>query len=39
MTACDDGGFFVFNGDVLSDVDLTALAAFHADAAAWAPSS
>ena len=26
-----DGGFFVFNGDVLSDVDLTQLAAFHAD--------
>jgi mannose-1-phosphate guanylyltransferase len=26
----DDGSFFVFNGDVLSDVDLTALAATHA---------
>jgi mannose-1-phosphate guanylyltransferase len=26
-----DGGFFVFNGDVLSDVDLTALAALHTD--------
>ena len=26
----DDGSFFVFNGDVLSDVDLTALAALHA---------
>ena len=26
-----DGGFYVFNGDVLSDVDLTALAGFHAD--------
>jgi mannose-1-phosphate guanylyltransferase len=25
----DDGSFFVFNGDVLSDVDLTALAATH----------
>jgi mannose-1-phosphate guanylyltransferase len=25
----DDGSFFVFNGDVLSDVDLTALAARH----------
>ncbi len=25
----DDGPFFVFNGDVLSDVDLTALAALH----------
>jgi mannose-1-phosphate guanylyltransferase len=25
-----DGGFFVFNGDVLSDVDLTALATLHA---------
>jgi mannose-1-phosphate guanylyltransferase len=25
-----DGSFFVFNGDVLSDVDLTALAATHA---------
>lgn len=25
-----DGSFFVFNGDVLSDVDLTALAAQHA---------
>jgi mannose-1-phosphate guanylyltransferase len=25
-----DGSFFVFNGDVLSDVDLTALAALHA---------
>ena len=25
-----DGGFYVFNGDVLSDVDLTALAGFHA---------
>jgi mannose-1-phosphate guanylyltransferase len=24
-----DGSFFVFNGDVLSDVDLTALAALH----------
>lgn len=27
----DDGPFFVFNGDVLSDVDLTALAALHAE--------
>lgn len=27
----DDGSFYVFNGDVLSDVDLTALAALHAD--------
>ena len=27
----DDGSFFVFNGDVLSDVDLTALAATHTD--------
>jgi mannose-1-phosphate guanylyltransferase len=26
-----DGAFFVFNGDVLSDVDLTQLAAFHAE--------
>jgi mannose-1-phosphate guanylyltransferase len=26
----DDGSFYVFNGDVLSDVDLTALAAQHA---------
>ncbi len=26
----DDGSFYVFNGDVLSDVDLTALAALHA---------
>jgi len=26
-----DGSFYVFNGDVLSDVDLTALAATHAD--------
>jgi mannose-1-phosphate guanylyltransferase len=26
----DDGNFYVFNGDVLSDVDLTALAALHA---------
>jgi mannose-1-phosphate guanylyltransferase len=26
-----DRSFFVFNGDVLSDVDLTALAALHAD--------
>jgi mannose-1-phosphate guanylyltransferase len=26
-----DGSFFVFNGDVLSDVDLSALAALHAD--------
>jgi len=25
-----DGSFYVFNGDVLSDVDLTALAALHA---------
>ena len=25
-----DGSFYVFNGDVLSDVDLSALAAFHA---------
>jgi len=25
------GGFFVFNGDVLSDVDLTGLATFHAE--------
>jgi mannose-1-phosphate guanylyltransferase len=24
-----DGGFYVFNGDVLSDVDLTELATFH----------
>ncbi len=30
-TMLDDGPFFVFNGDVLSDVDLTALAALHAD--------
>ena len=28
--ALHDGSFFVFNGDVLSDVDLTALAATHA---------
>ena len=27
----DDGSFYVCNGDVLSDVDLTALAALHAD--------
>ena len=27
-----DGSFYVFNGDVLSDVDLTALAGFHAAA-------
>lgn len=27
----DDGCFFAFNGDVLTDVDLTALAAFHRD--------
>ena len=27
----DDGSFYVFNGDVLSDVDLSALAATHAD--------
>jgi mannose-1-phosphate guanylyltransferase len=27
----DDGSFYVFNGDVLSDVDLTALATLHAD--------
>ena len=27
----DDGPFFVFNGDVLSDVDLTALARLHLD--------
>lgn len=26
----DDGSFYVFNGDVLSDVDLTALATLHA---------
>jgi len=26
----DDGSFYVYNGDVLSDVDLTALAALHA---------
>ncbi len=26
-----DGSFYVFNGDVLSDVDLTALAATHAE--------
>ena len=26
----DDGSFYVFNGDMLSDVDLTALAALHA---------
>ena len=26
----DDGHFYVFNGDVLSDVDLTALATLHA---------
>ena len=26
----DDGSFYVFNGDVLSDVDLSALAATHA---------
>jgi len=26
----DDGSFYVFNGDVLTDVDLTALAALHA---------
>ncbi len=26
----DDGSFYVFNGDVLSDIDLTALAAQHA---------
>lgn len=25
----DDGSFYVFNGDVLTDVDLTALAALH----------
>ncbi len=28
-TVLEDGSFFVFNGDVLSDVDLTALAATH----------
>lgn len=28
----EDGAFYVFNGDVLSDVDLTALAATHAAA-------
>lgn len=27
----DDGRFYVFNGDVLSDVDLSALAATHAE--------
>jgi mannose-1-phosphate guanylyltransferase len=27
----EPGAFFVFNGDVLSDVDLTALAALHAE--------
>jgi mannose-1-phosphate guanylyltransferase len=27
----DDGGFYVFNGDVLSDVDLGALAAKHVE--------
>ncbi len=27
----DDGGFYVFNGDVLSDVDLGALAATHVE--------
>ena len=27
--ALDDGSFFVFNGDVLTDVDLTAMAGFH----------
>jgi mannose-1-phosphate guanylyltransferase len=27
----DDGSFYVFNGDVLSDVDLTALATLHTD--------
>jgi mannose-1-phosphate guanylyltransferase len=27
----DDGSFYVFNGDVLSDVDLTALSTLHAD--------
>jgi len=27
----DDASFYVFNGDVLSDVDLTALATLHAD--------
>ncbi len=27
----DDAPFFVFNGDVLSDVDLTALAGLHND--------
>jgi mannose-1-phosphate guanylyltransferase len=29
-----DGSFFVFNGDVLSDVDLTALAATHVESGA-----
>ena len=28
-TVLEDGSFYVFNGDVLSDVDLTALAATH----------
>ena len=35
----DDGSFYVFNGDVLSDVDLGALAATHSQRAAWGRSS
>ena len=35
----DDGRFFALNGDVLTDVDLTALAAFHARRAPWARST
>jgi mannose-1-phosphate guanylyltransferase len=35
-SSLEGGAFFVFNGDVLSDVDLTALASLHADRAAMA---
>ena len=35
----DGGCLFAFNGDVLTDVDLTAMAAFHGSArAGWRPS-
>ena len=34
----DDGSFFVFNGDVLSDVDLSALAASHVAKGSMGPS-
>ena len=34
----DDGCFLAFNGDVLTDVDLTALIAFHKDRGGWGRS-